>query len=128
MNDDSEMIIACYDNLGETIDRYTVYFKWMETRECNACLGMSSYPDHPQGVSMFGSGMPGSHNGKRVTFDSLPANIKIHVYGRMNDGKETAEPLKIRGGGLWVPSAADIEQAKQFHRENSLYYAIGGLS
>jgi hypothetical protein len=67
-----------YDNGGETADRYTVYYAergaLTHTRKgtLRMCLSMSEAPTHPQGIGQHGYGMPGRHNGKRITFEELP--------------------------------------------------------
>ena len=84
-----------YDNGGKTADRYNVVpLDNGNPREAGHCdsgplhemLGMSNNPTHPQGVSMYGSGMIGSHLGKRVRFESLPAHIQTHAIGRCFGG------------------------------------------
>lgn len=91
-----EYVIACYDNGGKTVDRYTILFGgslWTPdyarlNAECyrnprlTLCLGMSGSPTSPQGVSMWGEALRGPHLGKKVTWDSLPENIKTHTVCR----------------------------------------------
>jgi hypothetical protein len=73
-------------------DRYTVYYKGRGTLDhtsrgtLRACLGMSDNPFHPQGVGMHGTGQPGKHNGKRITFDQLPADCQKAVEWDLNPG------------------------------------------
>ena len=78
--------IRCYDNGGETADRYTVVFtrtghkRGMRGR----CfyLGMNAEPFHPQGIGQHGEaeGMidrPSyGHLGKRIAFEALPEECK----------------------------------------------------
>lgn len=79
-------IIAVYDNGGETVDRYTVYFNvnFNVSGTLKECLGMSSNPSHPQGFSQFSGGQLGPHNGKRTKFTDLPQHIQDHVNSRIN--------------------------------------------
>ena len=70
-------------------DRYTVYFKGRGTLNRGAArlrlfIGMSGAPFHPQGVCQHGYGMPGKHNGKRITFDQLPADCQRAVNQDLN--------------------------------------------
>jgi hypothetical protein len=74
-------IKAIYDNGGETIDRYTVYYSnpkdWGITRPgIYPCVGMNAAPFHPQGFGQHGEGMLGRHNGKRIPFESLPEDCR----------------------------------------------------
>jgi len=77
-------IHSIYDNGGASFDRYTVYYGGrgcLETDprtgiEMRACLGMSEHPFDPQGVGQHGYGMPGKHNGKKITFEELPKDCQ----------------------------------------------------
>lgn len=64
-------IIAIYDNNGISFDRYTIYLK-EKHGILNDCFVMSDNPNHSQGIAQHSSGMLGSHNGKKITFDELP--------------------------------------------------------
>lgn len=86
-----EYVLACYDNGGKTVDRYTVLFGgtlWSEDmgRTVNY-LGMSGSPTHPQGFSQWGE-MP-AHNrsacGKHVRWLDLPEHIRQHVIARASE-------------------------------------------
>jgi len=77
--------VRCYDNGGETADRYTVVFTGMYTHNTGGehwYLGMSEQPFHPQGIEQHGSNSTQidkpaySHLGKKVTYDSLPNEVK----------------------------------------------------
>ena len=73
-------IHSIYDNGGETADRYTVYYSGRESinhsNGFRACVGMNESPFHPQGFGQHSEGQPGKHNGKRITFQSLPADCQ----------------------------------------------------
>jgi len=118
-------IHSCYDNGGETIDRYSVFFTERD-REFYMCLGMSNYPDHPQGFCQWTSGTPGTHCGRKVRFSSLPGNIKVQVYGLMAYD-EPIEPLYDEGGKLYEPTEADKSASKIHRDENRMFYIIGGV-
>jgi len=83
-------IHSIYDNGGETADRFAVYFKGRGTLNhtsrgtLRAYLGMSGAPFHPQGFCQHGQGMPGKHNGKRITFEQLPADCQRAVLQDLN--------------------------------------------
>ena len=85
-------IHSIYDNGGKTADRYTVYYKgrgavsWSSGFRFRACLGMSGAPFHPQGIGTHGAGMTGRHNGKRITFDQLPADCQRAVLMDLKGG------------------------------------------
>lgn len=66
--------IQCWDNGGETADRYTVLY--LDSPEGNGCFGargMSADPFHPQGFGQYCGAKPGPHNGSVIRFDALPA-------------------------------------------------------
>lgn len=90
--DGSPRWIRCYDNGGETFDRYTVVF----TRGKRCYLGMSQHPAHPQGYGMHGEWPKGeapidrlggySHLGKKIKFSDLPEDCQKAVnntYGAL---------------------------------------------
>lgn len=72
--------IRCYDNQGESFDRYTCVFT---KTEGYYYLGMSENPFHPQGFGQHGQGKDGpidrpsySHLGKKVDFSLLPEDVQ----------------------------------------------------
>jgi len=72
-----DLKIRCFDNWGETADRYTViYLELPEGRGEFQCVGMSSYPFHPQGVGLHGSALPGPHLGDEIEFEQLPEDCR----------------------------------------------------
>lgn len=72
--------IKCYDNGGQTADRYTVAFlKQMQDTHfgrMHTCVGMSANPFHPQGVGQHTVCTLGSHMGKVVKFKDLPKDCR----------------------------------------------------
>ena len=82
-------IHSIYDNGGETIDRYTVYYGGRGSVRVDSrtgsvlrvCVSMSESPFHPQGFGQHGEGMPGKHNGKRISFSDLPDQCQSLVNG-----------------------------------------------
>lgn len=87
--------IRCYDNGGETIDRYTVVFTGnyrssVEGKE-TFYVGMSGSPFHPQGVCQHGSHKTPidqprySHLGKKITFRTLPEDCQKVVVSDYKD-------------------------------------------
>lgn len=98
-----EYILDCLDNKGKTADRYTILFcgdlliwsKDQPRRFANTTvpyLGMSDFPTHPQGVSMWGEigawdaaayrYRSGHH---RVRWLDLPPHIRAHVISRATE-------------------------------------------
>ena len=84
--------IRCYDNGGESADRYTIVYtrqshdRWFNYR------AMSESPFHPQGVGLFCQTQynppdrpTSGHLGKRIKFDSLPDDCRKLV---LRDYKE----------------------------------------
>jgi hypothetical protein len=86
--------VRCYDNGGETMDRYTIVYTGNYKNRVSVCeyLGCSEYPFH--GVGIHGeSNTPidypkYSHLGKRVDFKTLPPDVKKAV---IQDYKENWE-------------------------------------
>ncbi|CAB5237912.1 hypothetical protein UFOVP142_3 [uncultured Caudovirales phage] len=70
--------LSCWDNGGKTCDRYTVVFLDEPSGPglIYAGLGMSSSPFHPQGFGMHVNATPGTHLGKKISFDQLPDDCK----------------------------------------------------
>lgn len=70
--------IRCYDNGGKTIDRYTVVYMDEPERQPGtfAAVAMNSEPFHPQGFGQHTTAMPGKHLGRRIAFESLPADCQ----------------------------------------------------
>lgn len=75
--------IRCFDNGGETIDRYTVVY--LDNPEQGqymfACVGMSENPFSPQGfgqhsTAMFDPEDDFSHLGKEIQFSDLPSDCQ----------------------------------------------------
>lgn len=84
--------VRCYDNGGETFDRYTVVFTKKRQRRGGIIgraaflyVAMSANPYHPQGFGQHGeSDMPidrptYGHLGKRIRFEDLPDDCKTVV-------------------------------------------------
>lgn len=70
--------IKCYDNGGETADRYTVVFMDRRERAANTyeALGMNCEPYHPQGIGMLCLATPGRHLGKLIKRNELPSDCE----------------------------------------------------
>ena len=93
------LIRAITTNKGKTIDQYTVYFF------DGSCLTLSSNPDSPQGVSMWGDtfGINDSHfeeasenkkhripgaDEKMINFFDLPSIVQSHIEKRIMEAGE----------------------------------------
>ena len=76
--------IRCYDNGGETWDRYTVVFtgRYRGRRGQFMHVGMDHKPYHPQGFCQHGFNYSQidyptyGHLGKKISFDDLPADCQ----------------------------------------------------
>jgi hypothetical protein len=75
--------VRCYDNGGETADRYTVVFTGRRAKaNYYPYLGMSAYPFHPQGIGQHGEGKyfvdwpTYGHLGKKIKFSELPEDCQ----------------------------------------------------
>ncbi|WP_424196633.1 hypothetical protein ACMYR3_17060 (plasmid) [Ampullimonas aquatilis] len=69
--------LRCFDNGGQTADRYTVVFmKEPERNGCYAALGMSERPFHPLGYGMSCAAVPGRHLGRAIEFNNLPTDCQ----------------------------------------------------
>lgn len=85
--------VRCYDNQGDTADRYTVVFtgRYRKGGEEFIYLEMSNNPFHPMGIGMHGFSQdlidrPGySHLGKKVSFEALPEKVQQCVMQTYND-------------------------------------------
>ena len=73
-------VLRCYDNGGKSFDRYTIIPpRWdKEHREGNLfkSIAASKYPYYLIGFGQHVLAAPGSHLGKRVHWDSLPADVQ----------------------------------------------------
>jgi len=72
-------IQAIYDNGGRSADRYAVYITDSE------CLCLSVDCNMPNGVNMWGVGRFGPHNGRVISFEQLPAQVKRCVISRIQN-------------------------------------------
>jgi len=74
--------IACFNNEGETLDRYTIVILdnimyYVDGQPMYECLASSANP-----FTEFGQHsdcMLGGHLGKEITFDELPEDVKKFV-------------------------------------------------
>ena len=76
-----------YDNGGRTFDRFTVLIRpttgpFRKKGEWE-CLGLSLYPEHPQGFSQWGTALQGPHLGQEIFFEELPENVRLHIARRL---------------------------------------------
>lgn len=86
--------VRCYDNGGETADRYTVVFTGRYKQNTGGefwYVGMSGNPFHPQGIGTHGSSRTQidypsyGHLGKKVKFSDLTENCKVCVLQTYKD-------------------------------------------
>lgn len=79
--------VRCYDNGGETFDRYTIVFTGNYKNRVSKCeyIGSSEYPFAPQGFGQHGEAndpidTPAySHLGKKVKYEDLPTDVKKFI-------------------------------------------------
>lgn len=77
--------VRCYDNGGESFDRYTVVFTKKTDRGHSQYVAMSSNPFHPQGFYQheesfeFIDKPSYRHLGKKISFEQLPADCQTAV-------------------------------------------------
>lgn len=77
-------ILNCYDNQGETFDRYTIVFNEIATNDnLLMMLGLSCNPNSAQGFSQWTHGHDGPHLGIKIKFNKLPDHIKKHIKQRI---------------------------------------------
>lgn len=94
IQDGEPKYIRCYDNGGESADRYTVVFTGRYRKNTGnefVYRGMSTHPCHPQGVGQWGSSQAQidankwgfappigrkNHLGTRISFDNLPEDCR----------------------------------------------------
>ena len=83
--------LRCYDNGGESVDRYTIVFTGRYRHNTGGAqwyVASSGAPTHPQGCYQHGEFQPGrsgncgvdrpsyAHLGKRVQFADLPESVR----------------------------------------------------
>jgi hypothetical protein len=72
--------IKCYDNGGDSYDRYTiVYLDDKQKDNMYGCVGCSDNPFHPLGFGQHGICMDGNHLGKPIRFSDLPDAVQTLV-------------------------------------------------
>lgn len=76
-----EVNLRCYDNGGQTVDRYTILpsrhaHAYRERNGLWVALAASAEPFHPQGFGQHTAAAPGRHLGKRIAFTSLPPDVQ----------------------------------------------------
>ncbi len=93
--DEDEPNILCYDNGGETFDRYTVVYMDCPDVGGYQCLGMSENPTHPQGFGQHSVAVPGDHLGKVVELADLPEACQELVARDLKAWEENEEVASI---------------------------------
>lgn len=92
LTDAPKYVLDCFDNRGQTADRYTVLMYWPELEGNVTVLGMSGAPTHPQGVSMWSeyhgrelAGYRYREGHHRLKWSDLPSEIRRHVISRATE-------------------------------------------
>jgi hypothetical protein len=84
-------ILIIYDNQGISADRYTVVFKpgfmLVSKPEYLAMLGLSDFPERPQGFSQWGECVLNNEAlGIEIKWNDLSEPMQRHIIERMIDG------------------------------------------
>ena len=79
-------VLRCYDNGGRSFDRYTILPpRWAVEHVARyrvgvgalwVAIGSSAHPFHPQGFGQHWEAVAGPHLGRRVSWDTLPADVQ----------------------------------------------------
>ena len=79
-------VLRCYDNGGRSFDRYTILPpRWAVEHVARyrvgvgalwVAIGPSAHPFHPQGFGQHWEAVAGPHLGRRVSWDTLPADVQ----------------------------------------------------
>lgn len=80
----SKFNVTCFDNGGETADRYTIVnIDDLERITADGAiygaLSASEDPFHPLGIGQHTSAMMGEHLGQEIDFDALPEDVQRFV-------------------------------------------------
>ena len=124
--------IRCYDNGGESFDRYTVVFTGRYRKKTGGefwDLGMSANPFHPQGFGQHGSNREQidwptyGHLGKKIKFQDLPEDCQKLV---MDDYRYLWDLCAVCGASP-APFKAAYQEAVycREHRPQE-FYECGG--
>jgi len=92
--------VRCYDNGGETFDRYTVVLTNLRIGY-QMYLAMSEHPFHPQGFGQHETSQTPidspayGHLGRKVTFESLPPDVQRCVMQDYRElwGQHESDPV-----------------------------------
>lgn len=68
--------LRCYDNGGETFDRYTILPPHKPGEGMVEGIGASREPFHPQGYGQHITAQAGTHLGRRIPFACLPPDVQ----------------------------------------------------
>jgi hypothetical protein len=82
VNEDTvkEMLLALTDNGGNTIDRYSAYFK------DGSVMTFSSNPESPAGMSQWGEFLEGPDYTRETKLNFDTFDLKAHIIRRVRDG------------------------------------------
>jgi len=79
-------IRAIYDNGGETLDRYTIYYgEKNKTNNLYECIALSENPNSPLGFYQHTMGEPGRHNGKKIKLTDLPLECQKSILAELKE-------------------------------------------
>lgn len=72
-------IKSIWDNVGESLDRYTILLKGEKDFNQYVALYCSDNPTNPQGVSGWCETDEGSHLGIQIKWSDLPLEVQKYV-------------------------------------------------
>ena len=90
LDDGRRVVCRIFDAGPEVTDRYTVAFKGRRVTGYGMTypyLASGSTPFHPQGYGQHGESsvfLKGAHLGKRVAFESVPADVQKFILQQFN--------------------------------------------
>ena len=84
------MNIKCYDNGGESLDRYTIVYLSRPAfgEKAYEARSMCDTPNHPCGVSLYAIVDDGDHLGDLIKFEDLPTDCQMIVKNELTNGED----------------------------------------
>jgi hypothetical protein len=131
-SDLSDYLFRIVDNGGSSADRYTVAFS------DGTYLALSSYPTHPQGVSISGEDLDPAtlqewvENGEAVdmALGDLPPHIVQHILDRNNQGfADFLESVEAHSANVVAPNrdAAEVNEGTMESLGKGIYATTEGF-
>lgn len=85
LKDAPSYVVAIYDNGGKTCDRFSILTRSWHNAQARLveCLGLSENPSSPHGFSQFCGATRGAHLGRKIAWNELPENVRMHATVRL---------------------------------------------